>query len=99
MRHAALAQPDLAPRFQIGGDAGEGQRQVGEVAVDEMPLEELDQPLALDQTALEADVEQRDDVLPGQGGTPGLQRAVAVGMDEVLKKVVGVFVLTLAIRN
>ncbi len=70
---APLPQPQLAPRLQVGGHRREGQRQVAEVAVDEVAFEELDQLRPLDEPAVQADVEQGDDVLPGQRRGPRLQ--------------------------
>lgn len=82
VHHAALLQPYLAPAFEIGGNSGERQRQLGHLAVDEMTAKELDQLFALDEAAAQGEVEETDHGLQAQAAHPlvqALEVAVHVG--------------------
>ena len=62
----AVAQPELLPRRQIGGDRGERHRQFGKLAFDELPLEHSEQAIALEYAAPQSDVEEPDDTFHGE---------------------------------
>jgi hypothetical protein len=68
--------------LEIGGDAAEAVQQRGEIAVDEVALEEADELVALDEAAAQAHVHQADDVLPAEGFDPAAELFQIAGRSD-----------------
>ena len=79
VRNLALAQPQLLPRRELGGNRRERERQFRKLAFDELPLKHVEQAVAFDQAAAQSEVEQPDDAFPVERQRPGLQLLEATG--------------------